>query len=471
MFGLGPKSLSQANFAASPFGNSNIDQSSLDPSQSTYQPSHHMSNITGQQQHHRQQQQQPPPPNFPGHAGFIADSPLRSQTQTMNNADINAANSLFLFTNKAATSAHNFSPMANGPQLAGSWGNLSVAQNSNMPLDRGGYASATSPAQTATPFNPNASDHARRWSGSRNGDRSHVHDSQHITSEAGSQLPLNLNPFQTAPPHTATQQRAPLPGVNFGTDPNFNNTNNNSTHFESGIHWSKEKANNLLNVPMADTLRSPYGPAAKANQHTENYSGGPWSGSGSFSRPRDEDEPAPKRHKGQGGRDNQQGWDASVKVEQNEEESSMQAPPATNFTSQSSGGKRPRPINAQPPQQSNSSPATGDDGGEVAPGKRGTKKRDNLTEEQKRKNHIHSEQKRRLIIQQGYADLNKLVPCLASGKSGLSRSECLQEIGSYLETLSTGNMKLMDMLKDVDENHPALLAVHKEWADATARIE
>ncbi|EGP91407.1 uncharacterized protein MYCGRDRAFT_19553, partial [Zymoseptoria tritici IPO323] len=57
--------------------------------------------------------------------------------------------------------------------------------------------------------------------------------------------------------------------------------------------------------------------------------------------------------------------------------------------------------------------------------KRGSKKRDNLTEEEKRRNHIQSEKKRREIIQQGYSDLNKLVPCLASGKSGLSRSECL----------------------------------------------
>ncbi|KAF2723974.1 hypothetical protein K431DRAFT_194513, partial [Polychaeton citri CBS 116435] len=51
--------------------------------------------------------------------------------------------------------------------------------------------------------------------------------------------------------------------------------------------------------------------------------------------------------------------------------------------------------------------------------------RQNLTEDQKRANHIQSEQKRRNIIKQGYDDLNGLVPSLAGGKSGFSKSEIL----------------------------------------------
>ncbi|EMF17772.1 uncharacterized protein SEPMUDRAFT_23294, partial [Sphaerulina musiva SO2202] len=54
-----------------------------------------------------------------------------------------------------------------------------------------------------------------------------------------------------------------------------------------------------------------------------------------------------------------------------------------------------------------------------------SRKKENLTDDQKRANHIISEKKRREIINQGYRDLNELTPALAMGKSGLSRSECL----------------------------------------------
>ncbi|CAK4028686.1 hypothetical protein AC579_8699 [Lecanosticta acicola] len=74
-------------------------------------------------------------------------------------------------------------------------------------------------------------------------------------------------------------------------------------------------------------------------------------------------------------------------------------------------------------------------------------KRETLSDAQKRDNHIQSEKKRRNIINQGYEDLNRLVPCLASGKSGLSRSECLQEIACYLESLIRGADSAMNWLK------------------------
>ncbi|KAF1826257.1 uncharacterized protein K489DRAFT_303288, partial [Dissoconium aciculare CBS 342.82] len=51
--------------------------------------------------------------------------------------------------------------------------------------------------------------------------------------------------------------------------------------------------------------------------------------------------------------------------------------------------------------------------------------RQNLSDKQKRENHIMSEKKRRQLIKTGYADLNKLVPALAGGKNGMSRSESL----------------------------------------------
>ncbi|KEQ69742.1 hypothetical protein M436DRAFT_25843, partial [Aureobasidium namibiae CBS 147.97] len=53
-----------------------------------------------------------------------------------------------------------------------------------------------------------------------------------------------------------------------------------------------------------------------------------------------------------------------------------------------------------------------------------------LTEDQKRSNHIRSEQKRRNIIKQGYEDLNELVPNLKTG--GFSKSAVLTETTRFL---------------------------------------
>ncbi|OCL09529.1 hypothetical protein AOQ84DRAFT_20130 [Glonium stellatum] len=63
--------------------------------------------------------------------------------------------------------------------------------------------------------------------------------------------------------------------------------------------------------------------------------------------------------------------------------------------------------------------------------------RENLTEEQKRSNHILSEQKRRNLIKHGFEELHDLVPELRNG--GLSKSNVLMEAASFLEELIKGN--------------------------------
>jgi hypothetical protein len=63
--------------------------------------------------------------------------------------------------------------------------------------------------------------------------------------------------------------------------------------------------------------------------------------------------------------------------------------------------------------------------------------RENLTEEQKRSNHILSEQKRRDLIKQGYKDLNELVPAVRGG--GLSKSQILTEAANFLDKLIADN--------------------------------
>ncbi|EOA90583.1 uncharacterized protein SETTUDRAFT_182231 [Exserohilum turcica Et28A] len=64
--------------------------------------------------------------------------------------------------------------------------------------------------------------------------------------------------------------------------------------------------------------------------------------------------------------------------------------------------------------------------------------RENLTEEQKRNNHILSEQKRRDLIKQGYKDLNEVVPAVRGG--GLSKSQILVEAATFLEKLIADNL-------------------------------
>lgn len=73
--------------------------------------------------------------------------------------------------------------------------------------------------------------------------------------------------------------------------------------------------------------------------------------------------------------------------------------------------------------------------------------RENLTEEQKRSNHILSEQKRRNLIKQGFEELNELVPGLRAG--GFSKSSTLMESAKFLDTLILGNQILRQALGEV----------------------
>jgi hypothetical protein len=63
--------------------------------------------------------------------------------------------------------------------------------------------------------------------------------------------------------------------------------------------------------------------------------------------------------------------------------------------------------------------------------------RENLSEEQKRSNHILSEQKRRNLIKRGFDDLHDLVPEIHNG--GLSKSAVLTEAANFLEKLIEEN--------------------------------
>ena len=70
--------------------------------------------------------------------------------------------------------------------------------------------------------------------------------------------------------------------------------------------------------------------------------------------------------------------------------------------------------------------------------------RENLTEEQKRENHIKSEQKRRTLIKEGFDDLCDLVPGLKGG--GFSKSTMLTMTSEWLDELLEGNERLKSQL-------------------------
>lgn len=75
--------------------------------------------------------------------------------------------------------------------------------------------------------------------------------------------------------------------------------------------------------------------------------------------------------------------------------------------------------------------------------------RENLTEDQKRENHIKSEQKRRTLIKEGFDDLNELVPDLRGG--GHSKSVVLVMAADWLEDLIEGNKVLRARLQELED--------------------
>jgi hypothetical protein len=75
--------------------------------------------------------------------------------------------------------------------------------------------------------------------------------------------------------------------------------------------------------------------------------------------------------------------------------------------------------------------------------------RENLTEDQKRENHIKSEQKRRTLIREGFEDLGELVPGLRGG--GFSKSAVLVMAADWLEELLRGNEVLRGRIGEVRE--------------------
>lgn len=118
---------------------------------------------------------------------------------------------------------------------------------------------------------------------------------------------------------------------------------------------------------------------------------------------------------------------------------------------QSSGFKRRADDGAEDQQGQVRKSRPRKDSTDPAPkGKRGGK-REQLTEAEKRANHIHSEQKRRNQIKNGFDTLTEMVPDLKGG--GYSKSAVLQHVAVYVTKLTGGNATLREILKRLEEQH------------------
>ncbi|KXT18953.1 hypothetical protein AC579_8699 [Pseudocercospora musae] len=236
---------------------------------------------------------------------------------------------------------------------------------------------------------------------------------------------------QYAPPHNQGRNQSAA----FGSDTSFA-----GGHFRSanGAANHDNKAGNLLGVPGAPQAAAPTQQSASnftvMQQSPTTPAGQAWIGQAQFSNGAGR-----KRGRSQAEEDWQQ-VQVAVKQEQDDDY----------YAGGSAGHKRRRStfgaqaIPGIPIAHVSNSPEMGDDEAR----RRGIvpKKKENLTDQQKRFNHIQSEKKRRELINNGYNTLNVLVPALAQGKSGLSRSECLSEVNMYLQTLSQGNAEILRQL-------------------------
>ncbi|KAH8811734.1 hypothetical protein F5884DRAFT_287308 [Xylogone sp. PMI_703] len=138
-----------------------------------------------------------------------------------------------------------------------------------------------------------------------------------------------------------------------------------------------------------------------------------------------------------------------VKAEDGNEEESPLSPtrPSTMKKRKSSNQTLSDSPNLSPSDPSMSSNANGKRRKSSVPGEKKSG-RENLTEEQKRENHIRSEQKRRTLIREGFEDLNELVPGLKGG--GFSKSTVLIMAAEWLEELLRGNEVLRNRVREME---------------------
>nr|POE46962.1 hypothetical protein CFP56_00294 [Quercus suber] len=377
-----------------------------------------------------------------------------------------------------SSAAHSLLGMSNPQhsQAAMSWGNFSAPNG--LP-----EASATF---TATLPNFNASNmrannpYNQPAGFSLNQQVYHQDASQHLARSSRTPQPRHQDPANffhfghTGTPTPSTSTRTPNLGVleaRFGTDDSFG-----STGYRGSIRNTEhEKYANLNSMPLADRAAAytPDGQPLAVQRRESAYNldtGGERSQSAKRRKTKlesEEDEDYLPERK------------ASEAIPKRGPQTLKSLETSRTTPNKIAGPRRksaPNIASARPPSTArsynNDSPSP-DAVGSLSPGDSGdmnsTKKRQrargsdagaapgrqNLSDEQKRENHIKSEQKRRNIIKQGYNDLNRMVPSLAGGRSGLSKAELLKEAIMYIEECVMGNKALAYLLPSIHKSEDA----------------
>ncbi|QPC62199.1 hypothetical protein HYE67_004430 [Fusarium culmorum] len=229
--------------------------------------------------------------------------------------------------------------------------------------------------------------------------------------------------------HELRQHRVPPIEYQWGSDANFNQiTYTPSSEKETSESLSKdqlEMLNCLAQSQSAGNTRPNSPLQAKAQL--------PHSRLSEFSKVQEVNTPPRKRRKSRNSKD------------------------APNDETQDEAGV-PKPVRRRKPKAERVGSITSPVVNEVSSGKRRKSavnaaklSRENLSEEQKRENHIKSEQKRRTLIKEGFDDLCELVPGLRGG--GFSKSTMLAMAAEWLEDLLKGNKALEAQIATLEE-HP-----------------
>jgi hypothetical protein len=345
----------------------------------------------------------------------------------------------------------------------GSWGNVTAngftdTGASSNPATRQHMYSYPAPAVNYQPpswHNPMAHQQAFQYTDPQN-----RRDLALDTASARFEMQQRQQQQQTGMPVMLDSRTRPSP-VRFGSDDNFSNGGYQAPVYQRG---QRDRSGALLNIPFAVEAIKPEIPTSSPAQAVFATKGQ----DGNARESNIADLPTPtSAHQASWNNQGQTMTEAENESDDAQEQQPRKRRKAGSSTVEGSTKKKLSrslaeendeantkrrksvQVRASSPQSNAGSESEEDD--EEVPSsarKRKEKKqpRQNLSDKQKRENHIMSEKKRRQLIKTGYADLNKLVPALAEGKTGLSRSESLFECQIYLEGLLVGTKQVMEAL-------------------------
>ncbi|KAI1351826.1 hypothetical protein F5Y01DRAFT_281267 [Xylaria sp. FL0043] len=244
------------------------------------------------------------------------------------------------------------------------------------------------------------------------------------SDESASLFPDVLFGTQTPAAPSATQRRSQLEDVNWGSDTRFgrNQTFVPAQH-ESSEALVQKRMDTMRALRLSESDPNTRAPSPIGNQDAATHNGTD-SPNGNAAMEETPMTPQKRRRK------------SKVKIDGENGENAAHLP------SKAMGKKRKsvaQPDGSPDPSSVSVKQEAIGKRRKSAPGQAKTP-RENLTEEQKRENHIRSEKKRRHVIKEGFDDLTFIVPNIQNGS--YSKSIMLNLAGEWLESLMNGNEAL-----------------------------